>query len=373
MPPTFSYLTDVYFEPDAVRHVPEILNRLKISRPLVVTDPGVIAAGLVDRIPGLQAAKIFAEVDPNPTEANVERGLEQFRAHACDGLIAVGGGSPIDCAKAISILATHAAPLEDYAFLRGGLDRIGAGKPPVIAVPTTAGTGSEVGRGALITFRNGHKWAILSPRLIPQAAVCDPLLTLGLPPRLTAGTGLDAISHLVETFLSPRWNPVADAIALDGLARAVKHLRNAVRDGSSVEARSEMLLAAVQGGLTFQKGLGAIHSLSHPLGSLEHRKLHHGTLNAVILPHVLRFNAEACPQKMSRLAEVLGIADAALVPEFFATLAREVGLPPRLRDMGVPWEEVEAQSQAAFEDHSGATNARPLSIDVCRELYRRAY
>ncbi len=373
MPPTFHYLTDVYFEPGAIRQLPEILDRLGIKRPLIVTDPGVVAAGILAQMPDLSSAFVFADVDSNPTETNVERGLERYHSSACDGLIAVGGGSPIDCAKVISVLVTHAPPLERYAFLKGGLERISGQKPAVVAVPTTAGTGSEVGRGALITFRNGRKWALLSPKLIPQASLCDPLLTLGLPPWLTAGSGMDAISHCVETFLSPRWNPVAEAIALDGLERAVKHLRTAVRVGTNVEARSEMLLAAVQGGLTFQKGLGAVHSLSHPLGSLQHRRLHHGTLNAVMLPHVLRFNAEACPEKISRLGETLRISSPAVVPDFFATLAHEIGLPTRLRDLSVPWDEVEAQSQAAFEDHSGATNPKPLSVEVCRELYRLAY
>jgi len=279
----------------------------------------------------------------------------------------------MDCAKAIALLATHPPPLEAYAFLRGGLERISGSKPPVIAVPTTAGTGSEVGRGALITFQSGRKLAILSPRLIPEAAVCDPELTLGLPPPLTAGTGMDAVTHCVETYLSPRFNPVAEAIALDGLQRALRHIRTAVSNGSELQARSEMLLAALQGGLTFQKGLGAVHSLSHALGSLEHRRLHHGTLNAILLPHVLRFNAEACWPKLKRLSQVLRLPSAAKVAGYFEGVAREIGLPLRLRDLGVPWEEVEALSTAAFEDHSSATNPKPLSVEACRELFRAAY
>jgi alcohol dehydrogenase class IV len=372
MLPTLTYLTDVYFEPGAARRLPELLASRGIRRPLVVTDRGLVALGLVHRL-GLGGEPVFAAVDPNPTEENVLEGVEYYRAHERDGLVALGGGSPIDCAKAIAILTTHPPPLEDYAFLRGGLPRITARKPPLIAVPTTAGTGSEVGRGALITFRSGRKLALISPRLIPEAAVCDPELTLGLPPLLTAATGMDAISHCVETFLSPRWNPVAEAIALDGLARAARWLQRAVEASSSLEARSEMLLAALEGGLTFQKGLGAVHSLSHALGSLQRRQLHHGTLNAILLPHVLRFNEPLCREKLERLAVAAGASSGDGLAEFFEQLTAAIGLPPRLRDLGVPWEEVEALCPAAREDHSTATNPRPLSLEDCRDLFRAAY
>jgi alcohol dehydrogenase class IV len=371
--PTITYLADVYFEAGAARHVPEVLRKHGMSRPLIVTDSGVITAGVVERLQSAPREAVFSGVDPNPTEENVEHGLGLYRERGCDGVLAVGGGSPIDCAKAIALLVTHGPPLEQYAFLRGGLDRITEGKPPVIAVPTTAGTGSEVGRGALITFRSGRKLAILSPKLIPQAAVCDPELTLSLSPLLTAATGMDAVSHCVETFMSPRFNPVADAIALDGLRRAAEWIRRAVRDGPDIEARSEMLMAALEGGLTFQKGLGAIHSLSHALGALSHRRLHHGTLNSVFLPHVLRFNAEGCEAKLRRLADVLSLSSGGAVPAFFEGLARELGLPPRLRDLGVPWDEAESCTQAAFDDHCGATNPRPLSLEASRDLLRVAW
>ncbi len=213
----------------------------------------------------------------------------------------------------------------------------------------------------------------MSPKLIPEEAVCDPELTLGLPPLLTAATGMDAISHCVETFLSPRFNPIAEAIALDGLARAVRSIRRATRNGEDIEARSEMLMAALEGGLTFQKGLGAVHSLSHGLGGLAHRRLHHGTLNAIFLPHILRFNVEACSGKMQRLAEVLRLPPGEAVPSFFEELSRSLGLPARLRDLGVPWEEVEACTRAAFDDHCGATNPRALSMEACGAVLRFAY
>lgn len=371
--PQISYLTDVYFEPGARRHLPEILTGLGIHRPLLVADQGLASAGLLEQIPGVSLERAFLEVDPNPSEANVEAGVERYRALECDGLVAVGGGSPIDCAKAIGVLATHAPPLEQYAYLRGGLGRIGAAKPPLVAVPTTAGTGSEVGRGALITFRSGRKLALLSSRLFPQAAICDPELTVGLPPLLTAATGMDAITHCVETYLSPRWNPVAEAIALDGLSRALGAIETATTWGQDLAARSEMLLAATQGGLTFQKGLGAVHCLSHALGGLAHRRLHHGTLNAILLPHVLAYNAPECSSKLARLAPLLGVPGPREVPGAFTVLAARLGLPASLRDLGAPLEEVVGVAGAAFEDHCGVTNPRALTLESCRELLRAAW
>jgi alcohol dehydrogenase class IV len=372
-PPTFTYLTDVWFAPGAAAETPAVLDRLGVRRPLVITDRGVRAAGLVDRL-GLPAPVIFDSVDPNPSEANALAGLGAYRANGCDGVVAVGGGSPIDCGKCVALLATHPGPLRQYALVEGGLTRIAADKPPVVAVPTTAGTGSEVGRGALVTFADGAKLAIISPRLIPQAAVCDPELTLGLPPILTAATGVDAISHCVETFCSPKFNPVADAIALDGLARAWRHLRRAVEEGSDLAARCEMLMAAIEGGLTFQKGLGAVHALSHPLGGLPGKRLHHGTLNGVFLPHVLRFNRDACPDKLARMADVIGTPGGPeALPAAFETLLRDVGLPTRLRDMGVTREDLAAVLPGVLRDHSTATNPRPITPADAEALLDAAY
>jgi alcohol dehydrogenase class IV len=243
-----------------------------------------------------------------------------------------------------------------------------------VAVPTTAGTGSEVGRGALITFADRQKLALLSPHLIPDAAICDPDLTLGLPPALTAATGMDAISHCVETFCSPRFNPVAEAIALDGLARAWTHLPRAVEDGADRAARAEMLMAAMEGGLTFQKGLGAVHALSHPLGGLAGRRLHHGTLNAIFMPHVLRFNAAACAEKMRRMGVLLGVGGTGdALAGAFEHIVRQTGLPPRLRDLGVTWPELQSLVPAAVRDHSNATNPRPMTAADAEALFRAAY
>jgi alcohol dehydrogenase class IV len=364
-----NYLTAVQFGAGAVSELPGILQQHRVRRPLLVTDRGLADLGMVERLP-IEVAAVFTDVPTNPTEQSVLAGVVAFRENDCDGIVALGGGSPIDCAKAISILATHPEPLDQYALIRGGLAEITAQKPPVIAVPTTSGTGSEAGRGALISFPSGEKLALISPHVLPTAAVCDPELTLGLPPLLTAATGMDAISHCVETFCSPKINPVADAIALDGLARAFGSIRAAVNDGSNLHHRSEMMMASLQGGLTFQKGLGMIHSLSHPLGALPGKPLHHGTLNAIFLPHVLRFNAEACPEKLDRMADAMKSGEGRNLPAAFERLIADIGLPSRLSELGVTEADMEGIPQLAMADHSTPSNPREMTLDDCRNVLR---
>lgn len=355
-----------------IESVPEILDQLGSRRPMVVSDQGLVESGMVDRL-GLDGPVVFADVVSNPSEANALEGLEMFRANKRDGLVALGGGSPIDCAKAIAVLVNHPPPLEEYAFAHGGQAKISADMPPVIAVPTTAGTGSEVGRAALLVMAGGNKMALVSPRLIPAAAVCDPDLTLKLPPLLTAATGMDAVSHCVETFCSPAFNPVAESIALDGLSRACRHIHCAVSDGGAIAARTEMMMAALQGGLTFQKGLGLVHSLSHPLGALTERSPHHGTLNAIFLPHVLRFNMTVCHDKMGRMATAAGLDSGDQLPEMFENLTDEIGLPRQLRELGLTVEDLEPMSERAHADHCTATNPAPATVEDCRVLYEEAY
>ena len=359
---TISYLTTVQFGFGELKTVADGLAQLGISRPLIVTDRGLAATDLIGRLravsPLLGNAALFAETPTNPTEEAVLAALAVYREHDCDGLIAIGGGSPIDLAKGVALLAGHDGPLETYAAILGGIPKITAKVAPVIAIPTTAGTGSEVGRAALITLNDGRKLGFISPHLIPKLAVCDPELTLGLPAWLTAATGMDAITHCIETYLSPRDNPVAEAIALDGLKRAVGHIERAVADGSDREARKEMLMAALQGGLTFQKGLGAVHALSHPLGGLKQVSLHHGTLNAVLLPAVLRFNAPEAKEKYAEIRRTLGLPADADLAEWIAGLTARLGMPASLSAMGVPREVLPAIAEAAIKDHSSATNPR---------------
>lgn len=370
--PTISYLTNIHFGPGMAQSVPQILESLDCRRPLVVSDRGLVACGMIDRL-GLADPVVFADVVSNPTEAGARAGLEMYRERDCDGLVAIGGGSPIDCAKAIALLINHPPPLEDYAFVNGGLARITAEMPPVVAVPTTAGTGSEVGRAALLTMDSGKKIGIVSPRLIPAAAVCDPELTLELPPGLTAATGMDAVSHCIENFCSPRFNPVADAIALDGLDRAARHIRQAVADGRSLETRSEMMMAALQGGLTFQKGLGLVHGLSHPLGALTAKVPHHGTLNAIFMAPVLRFNAASCPEKLDRLSDAVGLDSGAELADWCESLVTELGLPSRLRDLGLTLDDLEPMAERAHADHCTAANPAPVTVEDCRALYDEVF
>ncbi len=372
-----SYLTTVRLDAGARRFLAEDMKAAGISRPLVVTDRGIVAAGLLEEVlssGGLdRSTPVYDGTPANPTEEAADEALQLYRAHRCDGMIALGGGSAMDLAKAVAVLAAHEGALQSFAVVNGGLAKITAATAPVLAMPTTAGTGSEVGRGAIISFRDGRKMGLLSPYLIPKRAICDPELTLGLPPLLTAATGMDAISHCIECFTSPVDNPVAAAIAIDGLERAIKALPRAVADGSDLEARREMMVAAMEGALAFQKGLGAVHALSHPLGSYRDLKLHHGTLNAILLPPVLRFNEVACATTYPRLRQAVGLGAGADLAGFMTKFASDLGIPMTLRALGVPETLLPEIAKAALLDHTHATNARPVTeadyLAMLREVY----
>ncbi len=344
----------------------EIMTEIGLSKPLIVSDAGIIAAGILDRpeFSSLTALPLFKDVPTNPTESAVLAGLDIYQNAKCDGVIAIGGGSPIDLAKGIALLATHEGSLEQYAAILGGVARITSRVAPMIAIPTTAGTGSEVGRAALITLNDGRKLGFISGHLIPKRAICDPLLTLGLPARLTAATGLDALSHCIETYLSPRYNPPAEAIACDGFGRIWKALPVAIREPAHIEARSDLMMGALEGGLTFQKGLGAVHSLSHALGGLKDLKLHHGLLNAILMPEVIRWNREVpeVAKKMNHLEHLAGIKEGS-APEELEKLNQALGISTRLSDLGVPRDIIGWICERALADHSHATNPRPLSVD----------
>jgi alcohol dehydrogenase class IV len=370
--PNITYLTDIYFGWGTLPSLQALLKKYSISRPFIITDKGLVKAGIIERL-NINATAVFEDVETNPTESMALAAVKAYIQSDCDGIIAAGGGSPIDLAKCVALLVHHPPPLEQYAILSGGISKITFNIPPLIAVPTTAGSGSEVGRAALLTVANERKLGFLSNYLLPRAAICDPELTLSMPPLLTAATGMDALSHCVETFCSTRFNPVADAIALDGLERGYHNIIKSTANGTDRKAREEMMMCSLQGGLAFQKGLGAVHSLSHPLGGLTEKRLHHGTLNAIFLPFVLQFNFDHCKEKMRVMAERLKIKDAYNLPYQFGLLNQRLGLPQKLRELGINKEELEPLAERAKADHCTPTNARPLLVEDCLQLYSAAW
>ena len=379
------YLTQIQIDFGVLGLLADECRKHGITRPLVVTDPGVRAVGILqkalDALGPLPAA-VFDQTPSNPTEAAVRAAVQVFEAGQCDGLIALGGGSAIDCAKGVAIAARHEGPLKTYATIEGGSPKITERAVPLIAVPTTAGTGSEVARGAILIVDDGRKLGFHSWSLMPKTALLDPELTLGLPPALTAATGMDAIAHCMETFMAAPFNPPADGIALDGLARGWAHIERATRNGQDREARLNMMSASMQGAMAFQKGLGCVHSLSHSLGGFNPR-LHHGTLNALFLPAVLRFNAGAesvqREQRMQRMAHAMqlgvfedGHAAAEAMAEAITAMNARLGLPKGLAELGVTAACFDEVIQGALADHCHKMNPRLASVDDYRALLNAA-
>ena len=368
------YVTNILIEFGALAQLKAECERVGISRPLIVTDAGVKTVGLLDKalaaLHGMQAA-VFDQTPSNPNEAGVRAAVEVYRQGGCNGLVALGGGSAIDCAKGVAIACTHEGPLKTYATIEGGSPKITDRVPPLIAVPTTAGTGSEVARGAIVIVDDGRKLGFHSWHLVPRTALLDPELTLGLPPMLTAATGMDAIAHCMETFMAPAFNPPADGIGLDGLRRGWAHIERATKDGQDREARLNMMSASMQGAMAFQKGLGCVHSLSHSLGGVNPR-LHHGTLNAVFLPAVIRFNAEADSMRkddrLQRMAHAMGLASGSDVPEAVKDMSARLGLPSGLAAMGVTPDMFDRVIEGAMADHCHKTNPRLASPDDYRAM-----
>ena len=361
----------------SVSEVSAQLEGLGVTKPFVVTDQGIAESGLLEKfkkhVPNLGNNRVFLETPANPNEASVKAASEAYRDSGADGIIGFGGGSPLDLAKAASLSVSHEGPLWKYTTHHNGIKHIGK-TPPVIAIPTTAGTGSEVSRAAVIILDSGEKRIIFSPNLIPDIAILDPELTVGLPPFLTAATGMDAITHCVEAISSPRINASADAIGASALKDALGDgaLLKAVKNGEDLDARSTMLSVSTRGGMAFSKGLGAVHAMSHACGKDEDLRLHHGTLNAVLLPTVLKYNSEFLGDKLLLIKTAIGVPKDKDLVGYFLDLNAELGMPSNLSEMGISSGMLPSLSEHAVTDNTAATN--PIKIDAAGylELFKQA-
>jgi alcohol dehydrogenase class IV len=361
--------TQVRFGFGVIEVLPKEMKLLGMARPLLVTDPGLVATGLAARVHALLPAgtPLFSELPANPDAGHVAAATALYKAGDCDGIVALGGGSALDLAKGVAVMATHPGELRDYDIMKLIRKQGRAIEPqaaPTIAIPTTAGTGSEVANSALIIVGPGEKILLSSNHLIPRLAIADPELTLTLPRALTAGTGMDALSHCIESLWCVNENPPVKAVSVDGAARVYANIRTAANDPGDRKARSEMLMGAIEGGLTMANGLGAVHALSHALGGLTAPKLHHGTTNAVLLPAVMEFNRPHCAAHYARLHAAFGLASGADVVDAIRALNAELGMPKGLAAMGLAEAQVPAVAEAALRDINALTNpVRPTQAE----------
>ncbi len=369
--------------PGSLQHLGELCSKTKIQRPLIVTDKGIEAAGILALAQNAlgelaNSSAVFLDVSPNPKEEDVTSALTLYRESGCDGLIALGGGSPIDAAKAIKLMATHEGTICDYDFLKGGLKKINKAMPPMLAVPTTSGTGSEVSRGSLVVTQRGdikRKTLLASPNLVPDWSILDAKLTLKLPYGLTAATGIDALTHCIEELISPREHPTIEAIATGGIRRIAKDLPLVLQEPENIQARQDMQVSAMMGGIGFEKGLGVIHSLSHAIGALH--PIHHGLLNGVLLTHALRFNREhISPSALSLLLSSLGLApdaDLSAGIDWIEGHIENWKIPTTLRSLSIPEEDKEEILARSLDDHCHLTNPRPCKPEDFEELWEMAW
>jgi alcohol dehydrogenase class IV len=383
----FSFPTTIHFGPGARRLVADHLKAQGVRRPLVVTDRGIaplpLLAAFVADLPGLDVA-IYSDIWGNPVKSQVDRGVEAYKAHLADAVIGLGGGAALDVAKAIALMATHPGDILDYAWDHPQVRPIDGDLPCFVALPTTAGTGSEVGRSAVVSDDTTHvKKIVFSPKLLAKCVFADPELTLDLPPAITAATGMDALTHNVESYLSPEYHPLCDGIALEGVRIAARALPLAVRDGKNLVARGDMLMSSIMGAIAFQKDLGAVHSCAHALSTVA--DLHHGLANGIMIDHVMRFNLSAASGKMAELARVAGVsgaermAPAAAAAAFIDWLARmkaDIGIPATLRayvsKRPVTSADIPALVEVAIHDTCHRTNPRECTRDDFTELFAAA-
>lgn len=371
----WSYPTAIKFGAGRIKELADHCKAVGMKKPLLVTDRGLstmpITQGALDILAaaGLGRA-MFAEVDPNPNDKNLEAGVKAFKDGGHDGVVAFGGGSGLDLGKAIAFMAGQTRPVWDFEDVGDWWTRANSdGIAPIIAVPTTAGTGSEVGRASVITNSETHtKKVIFHPKFLPSVTICDPELTVGMPKVITAGTGMDAFAHCLEAYCSPFYHPMSQGIALEGMRLVKEFLPRAYKDGTDIEARAHMMSAAAMGAVAFQKGLGAIHSLSHPVGAIYNT--HHGMTNAVVMPPVLTFNRPAIEAKIVSAAAYLGIAGG--FDGFFdyvLHLREELGVPDKLSALGVGTDRIDEMSEMAIVDPTAGGNPVELTLDAAKRLF----
>lgn len=373
----WNYPTAVRFGPGRIAELPAACQSLGMKRPLLVTDAALAKLPMIEqavaacRSAGL-ACEVFSDVQANPVESNVTNGVTAYRRGLHDGVIAFGGGSALDTGKAVALMVGQTRPIWDFEDREDWYTRVNvAGMAPTVAVPTTSGTGSEVGRASVITDMRDHtKKIIFHPKMLPAVVIADPELTLGLPANVTAAVGMDALSHNLEAYCSPSYHPLAEGIALEGMRLVHDWLPAAVKDGSDIEARSQMMAASLMGATAFQKGLGAMHSLSHPCSA--NLNTHHGLTNAVVMPYVLSWNRPALSEKMQRLAAYLNLKQHSYtgVLDWIMELRKSIGVPDTLAELGVKPEHAQAFAQQAFDDPSTGGNPVPVTVADFAQLYR---
>lgn len=362
-----------------IKELADVCRELGMKKPLLVTDPGIAKLPMVSDILADNEAKgmptgLFQDVKPNPNGQNVDDGLKVYRENGYDGIIAFGGGSALDAAKAIALVSGQTLPLWDFEDVGDNWTRVNPdGVAPIIAVPTTAGTGSEVGRASVIVQEETHsKKIIFHPKMLPSIVISDPELTVGLPPHITAATGMDALSHCLEALCAPGYHPMADGIAAEGIRLIAEWLPVAVEDGSNLIGRHHMLIAASMGATAFQKGLGAMHSLAHPIGAIY--DVHHGLTNAVLMPYVLEYNKSAIEERMTRLAAYLGLKNPSFdaVMTWVLQLKERFDIPKGLSGLGIDAAKADEIAEKAAVDPTAPTNAIPLTAKEMKEIFMNA-
>ncbi|WP_425403196.1 iron-containing alcohol dehydrogenase [Hwanghaeella sp.] len=378
MQANWSYPTTIWFGAGRIEALPDACRNVGIERPLLVTDRGLadlpITARALDILEKAGLGRgLFSGVDGNPTDTNLDAGIDAFKAGGHDGVIAFGGGSALDVGKLIAFQADQVRPVWDFEDIGDWFTRANAEVIwPIIAVPTTSGTGSEVGRAGVVTNTAEEvKKVIFHPKMLPSVVISDPELTVGLPPHITAGTGMDAFVHNLEAYCAPTYHPMSEGIAVEGMRLVKEYLPRAYKDGTDIEARGHMMSAAAMGAVAFQKGLGGVHSLSHPAGVLYHT--HHGLTNAVYLPYVLAFNRPAIEGKIDRLAAWLGI-DGGFdgFMKYILDLRAELGIAHTSKEIGIDDAQTERMAAMAVVDPTAGGNPVPLTEEICSDLYRRA-